>query len=66
VLISAVGGVPYGTNSFGTAAPTYTQPKKNLAGGIAGGAATGASIGAMFGGVGAPVGAVAGGILGAL
>jgi hypothetical protein len=66
VLLSAVGGVPYGTNSFGTAAPSYTQPKKNLAGGIAGGAATGASIGAMFGGVGAPVGAVAGGILGAL
>jgi hypothetical protein len=66
ILLSGVGGVPYGTSSFGQGTPSYTPQKKNALGGIAGGAATGAAIGATFGGVGAPVGAVAGGILGAL
>jgi hypothetical protein len=66
VLLSAVGGVPYGTSSMGTGTPSYTPQKRNVAGGVMGGAATGASLGMAAGPYGAAAGAVAGGILGAL
>jgi len=65
ILLSAIGGVPYGTTSTGTS--TSTQPtSKNVAGGVMGGAASGASIGAAFGPWGAGIGAGIGGLLGAL
>jgi hypothetical protein len=65
VLLSAVGGVPYGTSSTGVS--TAPKQTKNLAGGVLGGAASGAAMGtAIAPGYGTAVGAVAGGILGAL
>jgi hypothetical protein len=79
ILLSGVGGVPYGTNSFGTGTPSYTPQTRNPITGAIGGAASGAALGGALGsaaagaaagsvipGWGTAIGAVAGGILGAL
>jgi hypothetical protein len=73
ILLSGVGGVPYGTNSFGTGTPSYTPQTRSGAsravgalGGAASGAALGAQLGSAIPGYGTAIGAVAGGILGAL
>lgn len=66
ILLSSLGGVPYGstTSSYGTS--TGPGQSKNMASGVLGGAASGAAIGSMFPGIGTAIGAIGGGILGAL
>jgi hypothetical protein len=79
ILLSGVGGVPYGTSSQGAATPSYTPQTRNPITGAIGGAASGAALGGALGsaaagaaagsvipGWGTAIGAVAGGILGAL
>ena len=64
LLISTLGGVPYGTTSSSTGTQMLN---KNVAAGALGGAASGAALGsAIFPGVGTAIGAVAGGLLGGL
>ena len=71
VLLSTLGGVPYGTTTsqnasnlnFGNQA---VANQRNPLTGALGGAATGAALGSVIPGVGTAIGAVGGGLLGAL
>ena len=70
VLLSTLGGVPYGTSTSQNATTSSTgnnqvNNQTNPLSGALGGAASGASIGAAFGPIGAGIGGVAGGLLGA-
>ena len=65
ILLSALGGVPYGTSTTGQSTST-TPTSRNIGAGIVGGAASGAQIGTAIPVIGPGLGAAVGGILGAL